>query len=289
MNQFRRQIESNTRTILRGIQELGRLCPYCGETVSDQFEICPHCRHKLVPYCTFCGAPMSPDETECSQCGAPAGGIICPKCGSLSFRAFCPECNEPLNRAAKKAVEKAQSDPKFQKLQELISQAEELRAQIENTSTDVIESPVISKEQLVIHKQEREPQTLDYSESNDTKGTDKEEAHPRSSIVSDTSAKDLKQIEIDIDKLLSEMLPPAGSTPQQQRNYFCARKIEVVKTKTINKTVKNPIGWVCNLCGCTHRQPSECAMPELGGRWIYGASRTYTKTIITKTSSEIKD
>ena len=287
MNQYRRQTESNTRTILKGIHEFGRLCPYCGGTVSDQFEICPHCRHKLVPYCTFCGAPMSPDETECSQCGAPAGGIICPKCGCLSFRAFCPECNEPLTRAAKKAVEKAQSDPKFQQLQKLISRAEELRVQIENTATDVIESPELSKEQLAIQEQECEP-LRDCLESNASNGAEKED-HSRSSIVSDSSIKDLEQLEKDIDKLLSEMLPPAGSTPQQQRNYFCARKIEVVKTKTINKTVKNPIGWVCNLCGCTHRQPSECAMPELGGRWIYGASRTYTKTIITKTSSEIKD
>ena len=255
-------------------------CPYCGHPISEGSEICPHCRRKLVSYCTFCGAPMVPEEKECSQCGAPAGGIICPKCGTLSFRAFCPECNEPLTRAAKKAVEKAQSDPKFQQLQELVSKAEELRAQIENTSIN---------EPLTIHEKENEPRTLDVSTPIVSKEVDNGEASSKSSIISDSSAKDLEQLEIDIDKLLSEMLPPAGSTPQQQRIFFCARKIEVVKAKTVTKTIKNPIGWVCNLCGCTHRQPSECARPELGGRWIYGGSRTYTETITIKTSSEIKD
>ncbi|MBR5176748.1 MAG: hypothetical protein IKW89_12585 [Bacteroidales bacterium] len=264
-------------------------CSYCGGIVREELEICPYCGRKLVSYCTFCGAPMGPEEKECSQCGAPAGGIVCPKCGSLSFRAFCPECNEPLTRAAIKAVEKAQSDPKFQQLQELISRAEELRAQIENTATDVIEGLEVSKDQLVINEQECESQTLDSSESTVSKRTDNEKAPQKSSIISDISAKDLEKLEIDIDKLLSEMLPPAGSTPQQQRNYFCARKIEVVKTKTVTKTVQNPLGWVCNLCGCTHKQPSECAMPELGGRWIYGKPHTFTETITTKTSSEIKD
>ncbi|MDD5914636.1 MAG: zinc ribbon domain-containing protein [Bacteroidales bacterium] len=272
--------EDNQKGFLSFVNLGNGYCTYCRHTISDGSEICPHCGRKQVSYCTFCGAPMGPEEKECSQCGAPAGGIICPKCGSLSFRAFCPECNEPLTRAAKKAVEKAHSDPKFQQLQELVSKAEELRAQIENASLN---------EPLTIHEKESEPRTIDVSKPNDSMEVDNEEASSKSSIISDSSKKDLEQLEIDIDKLLSEMLPPAGSTPQQQRNYFCARKIEVVKTKTITKTVKNPIGWVCNLCGCTHRQPSECAMPELGGRWIYGASRTYTETITTKTSSEIKD
>jgi RNA polymerase subunit RPABC4/transcription elongation factor Spt4 len=287
MIHYKTQSDCQKNTSFESLNE--KSCSFCGGIVSGNQEICPHCRRKLVSYCTFCGAPMGPEEKECSQCGAPAGGIICPKCGTLSFRAFCPECNEPLTRAAKKAVEKAQSDPKFQQLQELVSKAEELRAQIENTATDVIEGLEVSKDQLVINERECKPQTLDSSESAVSNGTDNEIAPPKSSIKYDTSAKDLEKLEIDIDKLLSEMLPPAGSTPQQQRNYFCARKIDLVKTKTVTKTVQNPLGWVCNLCGCTHRQPSECAMPELGGRWIYGKPHTFTETITTKTSSEIKD
>lgn len=77
-----------------------------------------------------------------------------------------------------------------------------------------------------------------------------------------------------LNQLLSEMYPPAGSTPQQQRNYFSARKIAVVHQ---NRTL-TPTSWVCNFCGATHSNPSECAMPELGGQWLY-------KETITETTS----
>lgn len=42
-----------------------------------------------------------------------------------------------------------------------------------------------------------------------------------------------------------------GSTPQEQRNYFCARKVAV----TTSTTRRVRVGWVCNYCGCTHNQP----------------------------------
>ena len=123
LNNYKIREESKKRYSTLG-DSSNSSCPYCGHTIPDGSEICSYCGRKLVSYCTFCGASMEPEEYQCSQCGAPARGIICPKCGSTSFRAFCPECNEPLTMAAKKAVEKAQSDPKFKKLQELISQAE---------------------------------------------------------------------------------------------------------------------------------------------------------------------
>ena len=79
-----------------------------------------------------------------------------------------------------------------------------------------------------------------------------------------------------LNQILAEMLPPAGSTPQQQRNYFSARKIAVVH----QQRTLTPVGWVCNFCGCTHSNPGECARPELGGQW------QYTETITETTSYE---
>lgn len=60
------------------------------------------------------------------------------------------------------------------------------------------------------------------------------------------------------------MLPPAGSTPQEQRNYFSARKLPV--EKIIHTKVRN--AWVCNFCGCWHNRPSECCEPWHGGKWV---------------------
>lgn len=79
-----------------------------------------------------------------------------------------------------------------------------------------------------------------------------------------------------LNEILAGMAPPPGSTPQQQRNYFSARKIAVVHQ---HRTL-TPTSWVCNYCGCTHNNPGECARPELGGRW------NYTETITETTSFE---
>jgi len=71
----------------------------------------------------------------------------------------------------------------------------------------------------------------------------------------------------DINKIFDEMLPPAGTTPQEQRNFYSARKVAV--ETTVKRKIKVPVEWICNYCGCHHKQPSECAEPELGGTWVY--------------------
>lgn len=76
-------------------------------------------------------------------------------------------------------------------------------------------------------------------------------------------------------KLLMEKLRPEGDmTPQMQRNYYSARKLPVLR-KSVTKA---PVCWICNLCGCHHSHPSECAQPELGGTWVYEDVVTVTKT-----------
>ena len=76
---------------------------------------------------------------------------------------------------------------------------------------------------------------------------------------------ELIKVTNDLNDTLAKMLPPAGSTPQEQRNYHCARKVAVT-VRTIRRV---RVGWVCNYCGCTHDQPSECSKPYLGGTWKY--------------------
>jgi uncharacterized protein YdiU (UPF0061 family) len=66
-------------------------------------------------------------------------------------------------------------------------------------------------------------------------------------------------------KLMEQLAPPPDASPQMQRNYYSARKLPVTR-KTVTKV---PSYWVCNLCSARHRQPSECAQPELGGTWFY--------------------
>lgn len=73
------------------------------------------------------------------------------------------------------------------------------------------------------------------------------------------------KIQEELNKALEGMLPPVGSTPQEQRNYFSARKLPVEKVIL----TKGRDAWVCNFCGCWHNCPSECCEPWHGGKWVY--------------------
>ena len=202
----------------------GTRCPVCGAEIDSRFEICPECGGKLVNYCTFCGADMDRSDTECPECGMPAGGVKCPKCGTLNHRSFCSACNEPLTRAAQKAIQKALADPRVQQpgMPEHAKPAQPAPAD---------PKPVSAKRDVAKIKEE------------------------------------YRRTVRDVNKILDEMLPPAGSTPQEQRNFFSARKVAV--ETTIRQKVKVPIEWICNYCGCHHNNPSECAEPQLGGTWVY--------------------
>ncbi|MCR5644899.1 MAG: zinc ribbon domain-containing protein [Bacteroidales bacterium] len=182
--------------------------------------------------CTFCGAPMEAGETVCEECGMPADGVVCPNCGTRNYRTFCSCCNTPLTRAAQRAIEKAQDDPKVQQAARLMDQAAELEAAMEAAE----------------------------------EGPAKEQAE-----------KTYQQVVKDINQLFEEMLPPAGSTPEEQYNYYSARKVAVETIRTVKKETRT--GWVCNYCGCLHRYPSECAEPWHGGTWIY---KTITETEVVR-------
>lgn len=219
-------------------------CPHCGAEIDKHAEFCPHCGKKLVDYCTFCGAPMAPDETICEECGMPANGVKCPNCGTLNVRSYCRNCNTALTKAAQRAIEKAKQDPKVQQAAALIDRAVELEAMLEKQQVITTEA-----EQRVMELLGQQSETFD---------------------VEQVKA-EYKKIVKDINQIFEEMLPPAGSTPQEQYNYYSARKVAIETTRRTHIHTEERIttGWVCNYCGCLHNKPSECCEPWRGGTWQY--------------------
>lgn len=305
MESQQKQKELHKESILNQVKEIrassdGVGCPYCGQPVRKSWEWCPSCGHSLVDWCTFCGADIPRGEDECPECGMSRSGIVCPECGTRNAGGFCRKCNEPLTLAAKKELERAQKDPQFLKAAELAVQAAELLARIEAEEQEVPESEIkeIELPEDVLRLKEllgkttlrRFDKLSDRSDQKRETGSvaDPVEApalrqaqEPRTSTTGEpcrttcSAANKMKskaelraeysKIQEELNKALNEMLPPVGSTPQEQRNYFSARKLPVEKVIL----TKGREAWVCNFCGCWHNCPSECCEPWHGGKWVY--------------------
>lgn len=86
---------------------------------------------------------------------------------------------------------------------------------------------------------------------------------------------------------LAAMTPPAGFTPEQQRDYYAARKVASIETE-YDLSDYTPTMWQCNYCGALHNTPSACVQPELGGTWIAVTPEQYIKAhgehIVTRRS-----
>ena len=80
----------------------------------------------------------------------------------------------------------------------------------------------------------------------------------------------------EMDAALAALTPPPDFTPEQQRDYFSARKIGKVHTE-YDMSGYPPSQWVCNFCGFRHNNPSECSEPQLGGTWIYVTPEQYVQ------------
>lgn len=305
MESQHKQKELHKESILNQVKEIrassdGVGCPYCGQPVKKSWEWCPSCGHSLVDWCTFCGADIPRGEDECPECGMSRSGIVCPKCGTRNAGGFCRKCNEPLTLAAKKELERAQKDPQFLKAAELAVQAAELRARIEAEEQEVPESEIkeIELPEDVLRLKELLGKTTlrrfdKLSDRSDQKRETGAVADPveapalrqaqglRASTTGEpcrttcSAANKMKskaelraeysKIQEELNKALEGMLPPVGSTPQEQRNYFSARKLPVEKVIL----TKGREAWVCNFCGCWHNCPSECCEPWHGGKWVY--------------------
>ena len=242
-------------------------CPHCGAPIHPDFEICPVCGGKLADYCTFCGAPMTPNDVDCPECGMPAEGVMCPSCHIRNYRPFCRQCSQPLSKAARRAVDKAKADPKVQEAARLLKRVAELQAELEGA---VPENEAEYEEPQGPTEGELRLQELmskvGFKPAETPKATTRKMGRTREAVMEEYR----KAVE-DANKVMEEMLPPAGSTPQEQRNYYTARKVavmEIVEEKWYGIPIEKTMGWECNRCHVLHRDPSECAVREFGGKWI---------------------
>lgn len=240
-------------------------CPHCGAAVEADMEICPACGWKLVDYCTFCGAPMGPDDVDCPECGMPADGVECPACHIRNFRPFCRKCGQPLSRAARMAVEKAKKDPKVQETARLLKQIAALQAELTAAGSETEEEEPAGPTEGELRLQALMAK-VGFKPAEMPKPQTRKVGRSREAILADFQ----KAVD-DANRMLEEMLPPAGSTPQEQRNYFTARKVAVMELVAETFYGINPrdtMGWKCNHCQIMHDDPSQCEYKEFGGEWV---------------------
>ena len=271
---YKESILNQVNEIRASSDDIG--CPHCGQPVRKSWEWCPSCGHSLVDWCTFCGADIPRGEDECPECGMSRSGVVCPKCGTRNAGGFCRKCNEPLTLAAKKELERALKDPQFVKAAELAVKAAELLARIEMEDApeeDVkkeVELPEdILKLKVLLGKTTlRQPgsvaEPVEAPALRQAQGPNVKQQQAQGPKSKAELRAEYSKIKAELDKALNEMLPPVGSTPQEQRNYFSARKLPVEKTIQ----TKTREAWVCNFCGCWHNCPSECCEPWHGGKWV---------------------
>lgn len=261
--------------------------------------LCPHCGRPLcTDKCSFCGEALEDDESFCTSCGNSRQGIKCPTCGTLNFRSFCRHCNTPLNELAQKAIEKARRHPIVARTKQLAQELQELQERIQQMVSDASLDDVASvlpdeQEQQV---NEKDVQLLDrykrlFASAN--LSVKKMTAAVRPQKTESSRRKpliDKEQLKAAIDayeakaaamqSALDQLLPDPADPPEEQRNFLCACLTETYSTVVTRERVTT--GWVCNFCGCHHNTPSNCARPELGGRWLYEDKEV--KQTIAKTS-----
>lgn len=254
----------------------GSTCPHCKAVVKQGMELCPHCGEPLDgARCSFCGGAMEQDEKFCPSCGNPRDGIRCPECGTKNFRSFCRSCNAPLNDMARTALSQAQNDPQYKKAMTLAKQLEDLREKIASANADLSEkqldvsSNLCKEDRALIEKYSAlfagvssipipTPSTAPKARTKERKKLTLEGDALKAAVA------EFRQKASELENSLNSMLPPAGSTPEEQRNFFCARKLKIGRKEMVD----GPQWWVCNYCGCKHKQPSDCCEPWHGGNWI---------------------
>lgn len=280
-------------------------CPYCNHPIEAGYAICPVCGRSLTPgKCSFCGAAMKETARFCTNCGQSREGIICPECGTLNSRNFCRKCNTPLTLMAQKAVAEAKNDPKFKALQAKAEELAELHARIEELRNaadekeyevpelsaadramldeyaDILASIGVAKPEKKKEPKKTKPQPQETRPKYEDKAA-----------MLDEVLKAYKEKAAEMDAALAALTPPPDYTPEQQRDYYSARKVATV-VNTYDMSGYDPMMWQCNLCGALHKAPTQCAAPELGGVWIYVTPEQYNMEMqghnITNTTLKIE-
>lgn len=210
---------------------------------------------------------MEADERFCPDCGSSRDGIVCPNCGTMSRHSFCSHCNTPLNDVAREAVRQAKADPAFQRAEQLAAELAELEKQIESGGIPKAELDTSLNAEA---RQAASRYSSLFAGVSSLKVPDapaKTQSRPQGKVLTGNllqqAIETYRAKAKELQDTISSMLPPPSATPEEQRNFFCARKIMTTEMRATRQE------WVCNFCGCHHQQPSECAEPELGGTWIF--------------------
>lgn len=264
---------------------VANICPHCEKSVEPGFAICPHCGRSLIPdKCSFCGAPMKPGAKFCSKCGQNRNGVVCPQCHTLNARNFCRKCNFPLTPNGQLALEAAKSDPRFKAVQAYAEELAELHERIVELrhggpSAKPQELSEADKALLDEYAQLLQAIGSGSLQPKASRKKSKPAEAPQPEYADTTVSLDeimeaYRQKAEEMNRALAEMVPPVDFTPEQQRDYFAARKIASVKTQ-YDMSDYSPTMWKCNFCGALHHTPSGCARPELGGTWQYVSEEEY--------------
>lgn len=257
----------------------GARCPHCGADVNDGDAICGACGRSLTPdRCSFCGAGMKPGARFCTRCGQSSQGVVCPECGTVNARNFCRKCNAPLTPMGIKALEEAKSDPQFRAIQAKAEELAELHRQIEELQSgrpDDAPPPELSAaDRALLDEYAAILGSIGVYKPAPAPAAPREpEFKERTRSLDDIMAAYREKAE-EMNAALASLAPPPDFTPEQQRDYYTARKIAVIENSDdIPGYVPNM--WVCNYCGCQHFAPPECTRPELGGKWIFITPEQY--------------
>lgn len=284
-------------------EDVGVECPYCHASIVSGDAICPSCGRSLIPdKCSFCGAPKKITAKFCTRCGQSSEGVKCPECGTLNSRNFCRKCNSPLTDMAQRALAAAQNDPMFKAVQKKADELAELHNRIEelrNGSSDQLSIELSTEDKALLKEYADILSMIGASPvqvyQNDAEPKIEELPKRKQYSVSTTSIAELlkayKEKAAEMNEALETLTPPRDFTPEQQRDYYSARKIATVVTETVcDMSGYRPTQWRCHFCNNLHDNPSECARPELGGVWEYISIEQYIaeNTHVVSTSLNIK-
>ncbi|MDE6556697.1 MAG: hypothetical protein K2K55_07015, partial [Duncaniella sp.] len=175
----------------------------------------------------------------------------------------------PLTLMASKAIEASSKDPAFRKIEEKAIQLAELHRQIIDFEPDSTDNPPgLSRDDLALLDQYADilnsigslSPSVDAGaqQSNATENPQRKQFQFRPQSLDDLISAYREKAE-EMNRALASLTPPPDFTPEEQRNYFSARKV---------MTAETDMRWKCNLCGALHMNPTDCARPELGGEWI---------------------
>lgn len=272
-----------------GAPLITNVCPNCGAKLLPGADLCENCGTYLNHNCCgFCGEEMSDNDAFCSNCGSSHAGIVCIVCGTLNHSSFCKKCYTPLNDLAHLEIQIAQKEPTYQQMKNISDEINTLEKELvmfetksiaiqENVSTQEIEEEDQKNEKQIEREQKNQElkhfyenviqESLIEHKQTQVSTFASEIKQPMQSLKQKTSnvqrltkeeiIEKIKQKRLEVQTIIETMKPTDDSNPQMVRNYYMARK------PPISDAV-----WQCVYKKFYHPNPSHCAHPYMGGKWV---------------------